>query len=122
MAAMDSSADGYQAPSDPRLSGGRHLIFSEDDMASDGSDWADPGSTSSSEEDSISSDNYDMEIDTPRAILKEKVKVVYIPPLRSDPSNMSVKELESLIERHRKTKSVREFLCGIDADSDLYEG
>jgi len=61
---MDSSADRYEAPSDPYFSGGRHLVFSEDDMASDGSDWTDPGSVSSSEGDhTINSEDYDMEID-----------------------------------------------------------
>ena len=62
--AMDSSANRYEPPSDPYFSGGRHLVFSEDDMASDGSDWTDPGSFSSSEDDhTIKSEDYDMEID-----------------------------------------------------------
>ncbi|EJK56352.1 hypothetical protein THAOC_23781 [Thalassiosira oceanica] len=64
--AMESSADRYEAPSDPYFSGGRHLVFSEDDMASDGSDWTDSDSVSSSEGDHIiKSEDYDMEIDGP---------------------------------------------------------
>ena len=121
--AMDSSADRYEPPSDPYFSGGRHLVFSEDDMASDGSDWADPGSASCSEEDSINSDNYDMEIDTfPDSRFHEKVEIIHIPPLNR-PRSMSVQELESLIDQHRQSGTVIDFLCGIDTKSNLlYEG
>ena len=61
---MDSSAGKYEPPRDPYFSRGRHLVLSEEDMASDGSDWTDPGSDSSSEGDhTVKSEDYDMEID-----------------------------------------------------------
>lgn len=40
-------------------------MFSEDDMASDGSDWTDPDFSSSEEDHTIKSEEYDMEIDGP---------------------------------------------------------
>ena len=100
---------------------GCHLIFAEEDMNSDGSDYVPSGDEEDDE--SLNSDNYDMEIDTfPMSRILSKCKMVFIPPEQPNWSEISVETLRGLIQKHRETETVRVFLCEIDTDSQYYEG
>jgi len=102
---------------------GRHLIFAEEDMNSDGSDYV-PSGQEEDDESSLNSDNHDMEIDTfPMSrIIFSKCNMVFIPPQQPNWSEISVETLRGLIQKHRETETVRVFLCEIHTDSHYYEG
>ena len=81
---------------------GRHLIFAEEDMNSDGSDYV-PSGQEEDDESSFNSDNHDMEIDTfPMSrIILSKCNMVFIPPQQPNWSEISVETLRGLIQKHR---------------------
>lgn len=134
--------------------GGDHLIFSADDVDSEGSDYQpldaskrimEEDASTEVDNESINSENYDMEIDTcPESLsymgrdgdmldkwysdsadleerIAQTVNVAFDPPKRTNCSEMSVETLKGLIQQHRQTRTVRDFLCSIDTESDHYD-
>lgn len=87
------------------------------------SDYTLPSSSEDSDDESINSDNYDMEIDTfPMSRRLRKVDIVFVPTQQPKWREMSLESLKSLIQQHRATGTVRKFLVGIDTESQFYEG
>jgi hypothetical protein len=88
---------------------GRHLIFAEEDMNSDGSDYV-PSGQEEDDESSLNSDNHDMEIDTfPMSkIILRKCNMVFIPPEQPNWSEISVETLRGLIQKHHYEGSYSE--------------
>jgi len=52
----------------------------------------------------------------------QKFNVVFDPPDQPKWRQMSVDKLKQLIEEHRHDNSVLKFLCGVDTESEYFEG
>jgi len=116
----DEEGDGDGSRSD-------RFVFSAESMESDGSDYVDsPMSTDTDErsDESINSCNYNMQMEdcTQVSYVIQKFNVVFNPLDQPRWREMSVDKLKQLIEEHRHDNSGLKFLCGVDTESEYFEG